>query len=98
MKTTIEVEGIQIMISHSEENISIVVTKDEEVIEEFTVSLSEEEETKEGDENIKDFGEFGGEEETDLGEEEEESQEEEEEVDDNEPKLESFQSFINKRK
>ena len=84
--------------------------KDEEVIEEFTIETEEGEESE--GEDVKGFGHYGGEEEDfdrDDLEDELEGQDDEEEEDDDEEEsqeksempgaaLESFQSFINKRK
>ena len=99
MKTTIEIEGVLITISHSEENVSVVATKDDEVMEEFTLSLSEEESEGSDEEAIKDFGEFGAQEQEDLGEEsDDDDDDDDDKSDDEDIKLESFQSFINKKK
>jgi len=102
MKTTIEVNGFEIKIEELEGKITVVAEKDGEVMEEFELESGEEvagEEGEEmmpfGDEEEEDFE--AGEEEEEMGEEEEEMDEEEEEMDE-EGKLESFNSFIRKRK
>jgi hypothetical protein len=104
MKTTIEIKGYQIVIDETEELVTVTAIKDDETVEEFSLELTEGEEGEEaqGEEGIRSFDDFGGEEEDFGGEEsqdEEESQEEEEEEEEeSENKLESFQSFINKKK
>ena len=100
MKTTVEINGYLIVIEESEGNISVSATKDEEVVEEFTIELEESQEGESDD--VQGFGEFGQEEEEDFGQEEEDededdfgqNEEEEEEI----GQLESFQSFINKKR
>jgi hypothetical protein len=103
MKTTIEIKGYQIVIDETEEMVTVTAMKDDETVEEFSLELTEGEEAQ-GEEGIRSFDDFGGEEEDFDGEEsqdddelqdEEESQDDEEE---SENKLESFQSFINKKK
>ena len=79
----------------------------EQTVEEFSLELTEGEEAQ-GEDDIRSFDDFGGEEEDFGGEEaqdedEDELQDEiqdemEEEEEESENKLESFQSFINKRK
>ena len=104
MKTTIEIKGYQIVIDETEELVTVTAIKDDETVEEFSLELTEGEEGEEaqGEEGIRSFDDFGGEEEDFGGEEsqdEDESQEEEEEEEEeSENKLESFQSFINKKK
>ena len=107
MKTTIEVNGFEIKIEELEGKITVVAEKDGEVMEEFELESGEEvageevagEEGEEmmpfGDEEEEDFE--ADEEEEEMDEEEEEMDEEEEEMDE-EGKLESFNSFIKKRK
>jgi hypothetical protein len=110
MKTSVEINGYVISIEETEGVISVNAIKDEEVIEEFTI---ETEEGEEGEgEDVKGFGDYGDEEEDfdrDDLEDELEGQDDEEEEDDDEEEsqeksempgaaLESFQSFINKRK
>jgi hypothetical protein len=112
MITKVEINGYEITIEENEGLITVRAEKDEEIIEEFSIETEEAQEGEESEEGegIKSFGDFGGEEE-DFGsqEEEEESQEEDEEEselgemqdedeEESENKLESFQSFINKKK
>ena len=113
MKTTIDVNGHQIVIDVSEEAVSVSALKmgeegEEEVVEEFTLDLVEGEEGEdfddlEGDDDIKGFGDFDEEEDFD-GEEDLEGEDleggedfDEEDLED-ETKLESYQSFIDKNK
>lgn len=108
MKTTIEIKGYQIVIDETEELVTVTAIKDDETVEEFSLELTEGEEGEEaqGEDGIKSFDDFGGEEEEDFGGEEaqddeiqDEIQDElEEEEEESENKLESFQSFINKKK
>jgi hypothetical protein len=105
MKTTIEIKGYQIVIDETEELVTVTAMKDDETVEEFSLELTEGEEAQ-GEDDIRSFDDFGGEEEDFGGEEaqdEDELQdeiqdEEEEEEEESENKLESFQSFINKKK
>jgi hypothetical protein len=103
MKTTIEIKGYQIVINETEELVTVTAMKDDETVEEFSLELTEGEEAQ-GEEGIRSFDDFGGEEEDFGGEEsqdeiQDEIQDELEEDDDNEGRaLESFQSFINKKK
>lgn len=102
MKTTIEIKGYQIVIDETEELVTVTAMKDDETVEEFSLELTEGEEAQ-GEEGIRSFDDFGGEEEDFGGEEaQDELQDEiqdEEDEDDNEGRaLESFQSFINKKK
>jgi hypothetical protein len=114
MKTSVEINGYVISIEENEGIISVNAVKDDEVVEEFTIETEEaqgeESESEEG-EDVRPFGEFGEEEEDFDGEESEEgdfeSQDEDEfesqDEDEDEDKapegaLESFQSFINKKK
>jgi hypothetical protein len=108
MKTTIEIKGYQIVIDETEELVTVTAIKDDETVEEFSLELTEGEEGEEsqGEDDIRSFDDFGGEEEDFGGEEaqeedelQDELQDEEEDEDDNEGRaLESFQSFINKKK
>jgi hypothetical protein len=102
MKTTIEIKGYQIVIDETEELVTVTAMKDDETVEEFTLELTEGEEAQ-GEEGIRSFDDFGGEEEDFDGEESQEEEElqdeiEEDEEDMNGSALESFQSFINKKK
>jgi hypothetical protein len=106
MKTTIEIKGYQIVINETEELVTVTAMKDDETVEEFSLELTEGEEAQ-GEEGIRSFDDFGGEEE-DFGGEESQDEiqdeiqdelEEDDDDDDNEGRaLESFQSFINKKK
>jgi hypothetical protein len=106
MKTTIEIKGYQIVIDETEEMVTVTAMKDDETVEEFSLELTEGEESQ-GEDDIRSFDDFGGEEEDFGGEESQEEDElqdelqdeEEDDDDDNEGRaLESFQSFINKKK
>ena len=108
MKTTIEINGYVIEISEEGGNINVSAIKDEEVIEEFSLEVEGE------DSDSEDVKPFGAEEEDDFGGEfdeddlEDSEEEEEDDDDDNEEDedverlkdsaLESFQSFINKKR
>jgi hypothetical protein len=97
MKTKIEIEGYEIEVQLENGVISVKAEKDDEVVEEFTIQ-TEEVQDEEGSEEVQGFEDFGGEEEDFEGE---ESLEGEEDIMDDEAQgaaLESFQSFINKRK
>jgi hypothetical protein len=106
MKTTIEVKGYQLVIDETEETVTVTATKDDEIVEEFTLELTEgsDDETIDSDEEtIKGFDEFG--EEGDFEESDDEEDEEDEEdfdesdmEEEEEGALESFQTFINKRR
>lgn len=114
MKTTIEVGGFEIKIEELEGKVTVVAEQGGEVIEEFELETSGEELSGEEGEDIMPFGDeeedFGGEEageESEEGEEfgdDEEGDDEEgeefgeEEEEEEESKLESFNSFIKKRK
>lgn len=123
MKTTIEVNGYEIVIQEADGMISVSAMKDGEMMEEFELEsgaqsqgeeMEDVEDIEMGDEDeMKDFDEFGQDEEEeddfegqsqdeDEDEDEEEGEEEEEEdefeEEESEGKLESFQSFLKKRK
>ena len=102
MKTTIEIHGYEIVIEEKEEGlVSVSALKDGETIEEFELEGGEDHPGFEGEEDDFDSAEEMGEEEEEMGEEEEEMGEEEEEEGEEaqeEGKLESFNSFIKKRK
>ncbi len=112
MITKVEINGYEITIEENEGLITVRAEKDEEIIEEFSIETGESQESEESEESeegqgIKSFGDFGGEEEDFGAQEEEEIQDEEEESElgemqdeeeESENKLESFQSFINKKK
>jgi hypothetical protein len=117
MKTTIEINGYEIVIEEIDGVISVSAVKDDEVIEEFEIQSGEESQSEddseesqdfEGDE-VQDFKEFGSDDDESQDEFEEsdddESQDEFEESDEDESQdeeegraLESFNSFLKKRK
>lgn len=102
MKTTVEINGYLITIEEVDGNITVAASKDEEIVEEFTIEVEEGQEGEEGD--VQGFGEFGQDEEEDFGQDDEEGddddfgQDEEEEEGEEMSQLESFQAFINKKK
>lgn len=115
MKTTIEVNGYEIVIEETDGMISVSAMKDDEIVEEF--QLEADSESFDGDDDmesdVKDFDDFeggdddsfDGEEEEDFdsddmgdGEEEGDDDEESDDEMEEEGKLESFQSFLKKRK
>jgi hypothetical protein len=103
MKTTVEINGYLITIEEVDGNITVAASKDEEIVEEFTIEVEEGQEGEEGD--VQGFGEFGQDEEDDFGQGDEEGddeddfgQDEEEEEGEEMSQLESFQAFINKKK
>lgn len=120
MKTTIEVNGYEIVIQEADGMISVSAMKDGEMMEEFELETGAQTEgdiedmedmdmedmdmEDMGDDDMKDFDQFGSEEEeVEDFDSEDESQdddddEEEEEEEESEGKLESFQSFLKKRK
>ena len=111
MKTTIEMNGYEIVIEETAGMLSVTAMKDGETVEEFSLETdaqgAEETETEEGEEEVKSFGDFGGEEEDFGGEEgsedlEDELQDEEESQDEEEEEkmesLKTFESFLNKKK
>jgi hypothetical protein len=103
MKTTIEVNGYEIVIEETEGVVSVKAMQDDDIVEEFELETSE----SVDDEDVRDFEEFGGEEEEDFDDdsededddlEDEDEDEDDLESEDDAPKLESFQSFLKKRK
>jgi len=96
MKTKVEINGYEITIEESNGVISVSATFEDEVVEEFSIEIEEGQEGQEDEEgqDIQSFDEY--EEEEDLDSEEEGQDEDEDE--DEEIKLESFHSFINKKK
>jgi len=115
MKTSVEINGYLITIEEVDGVISVNAAKDDEVIEEFTITVEESEEGFEGEEgdDVRPFGEYGEEEDFDSDDDDDDVQDEiqdelqddEEEDEDNDDEdelqgraLESFQSFINKKK
>jgi hypothetical protein len=112
MKTSVEINGYLITIEEVDGVISVNAAKDDEVIEEFTITVEESEEGFEGEEgdDVRPFGEYGEEEDFDSDDDDvqdeiqDELQDEEEDEDNDDEDelqgraLESFQSFINKKK
>ena len=107
MKTKVEINGYEIEIEEKDGLISVTATFEDEVVEEFQIETEEGQEGEEGQEEVQGFDEFGQDEEEDFGQDDEEGQEDDEEgqeededesQDEFEGKLESFQSFINKKK
>jgi hypothetical protein len=105
MKTTIEIQGYEIVIEENEGLISVSALKEGEVVEEFELEASDDEAGFEGEEEgdfdaAQELGEEEGEEEAqeEFEEGEEEGEEEAQEEFEEEGKLESFNSFIRKRK
>ena len=100
MKTTVEINDYLITIEEVDGNITVAAVKDEEIVEEFTIEVEEGQEGEEGD--VQGFGEFGQDEEEDFGQDDEEGDDDdfgqEEEEGEEMSQLESFQSFINKKK
>jgi hypothetical protein len=110
MKTKVEINGYEIVIEEKDGLISVSATKDDEVVEEFEIETEEGQFNDDEEGDVQGFDEFGQDEEEDFEDEEDDSEEFESEEDEddseeleseedeNEVKLESFQSFINKRK
>lgn len=92
MKTTIEINGYEIVIDENREAIIVTATKEGETIEEFTLEMGEEStETQEE----KDFPQ-----ELPQGEDEIETQEKEEDEEylEDEPMIESYAAFLERKK
>jgi hypothetical protein len=102
MKTKVEINGYEIAIEEIDGRISVTATFEDEVVEEFQIEMEEGSEGSEEDNEVQGFDEFGQDEEEDFGQDEEEDddfgQDDEEEDDEEESHLESFQSFLNKKK
>lgn len=103
MKTKVEINGYEIEIEERDGLISVTATFEDEVVEEFQIEMEEGQGGEEGQEDVQGFDEFGQDEEEDFGQDDEEGQDDEDEDEDEkeeelEGKLESFQSFINKKK
>ncbi len=104
MKTKVEIEGYEIEIELDNGVISVKAEKEDEIIEEFTINIEEKESQDDVDSSeVQGFDDF--EEEDDFegeGAQDDEEIQGSEEIQDEEdmPKgaLESFQSFINRRK
>ena len=99
MKTKVEINGYEITIEEKDGLISVTATFEEEVVEEFQIEMEEGQNNEEGQEDVQGFDEFGQdeEEEEDFGQDDEEEGQDDEEEEE-EGKLESFQSFISKKK
>jgi hypothetical protein len=105
MKTKVEIEGYEIEIEFEGGIISVKAEKDDEVVEEFSIEVEEGQSQGQSqgqdEDEVQGFGEFGQDEEEDFdGEFEggEEDLEDEMQGEESPAALESFQSFINKRK
>lgn len=113
MKTKVEVLGYEIEIEEVDGVVTVKAELDGDVVEEFTLETPGDDAQGEGqsqgdDEDVKGFGDFDAEEESDFeggsdddDNDEGQSQGESDDDDDDDngaPKLESFQSFFNKRK
>jgi len=108
MKTTIEINGYEVVIEETEGVLTVKAQKDEETIEEFEIDTTEEGEgegvqafgeDEEDEEDFEDGEDFEDEDGEDFGDEDFEDEDGEEPVqDEEETKLESFNSFIKKRK
>ena len=115
MKTSVEINGYLITIEEIDGVISVNAAKDDEIIEEFTITVEESEEGEEGEEgdDVRPFGEYGEEDDFDSDDDDvqdemqdeiqDELQDEDDDEDDDEDELqgralESFQSFISKKK
>jgi hypothetical protein len=113
MKTSVELNGYIVSIEEENGVISVTATKDEEVVEEFTIQTEEGEDLEGSDEEGEDVRLFGDEEEDFEGSDDDDDFEGSDDDDDdddddfedemdrskgNEAALESFQSFISKKK
>jgi Mg-chelatase subunit ChlI len=111
MKTTIEVNGYEIVIEEIEGSLTVSALKDGETVEEFTLGSSEEESDdiqgfdefsdESEEEDFEDESEEGFEDEESDESEEDESEEDfedEESEEESEEKMESFSSFFKKKK
>jgi hypothetical protein len=99
MKTKVEIEGYEIEIEFEGGVISVKAEKGDEIIEEFSIEVEEGQAQGQDEEDMRGFDEFGQDEEEDFeGEEGLEDKDELESEDEETSALESFQSFINKRK
>lgn len=111
MVTKVEVNGYEIVIEEKDGVISVSAMKDDEVVEEFELETEEGQGDDVQGDDVQGFDEFGqgeeddfdaqGQDDEDLDSEDDEEGEDfdnEEEDEKVEGQLESFQSFINKRK
>lgn len=112
MKTKVEIEGYEIEISLEGGMISVTAQKDDEVVEEFSIDIEEAQEgqgQREG-EDIQNFGDYEEEEDfSDMPEGDDDDDDRDDDDDDDREEdedefrkeasaLESFQSFINKKR
>jgi hypothetical protein len=110
MKTSVEINGYLITIEEIDGVISVNAAKDDEIVEEFTITVEEGEEGEEG-EDVRPFGEYGEEDDFDSDDDDDvqdemqdEMQDELQDEDEDDADelqgraLESFQSFISKKK
>jgi hypothetical protein len=108
MKTKVEINGYEIEIEFINGVITVKAEKDDEVIEEFSIE-TEESDDSEGGEDVQSFGDFDEEEDFEgQGQDEDEDEFEGQDEDEDEfegqdeeemtSALESFQSFINKKR
>ena len=107
MKTIVEINGYLITVEEVDGVISVNASKDDEVVEEFTINVDESEEGEEG-EDVRPFSDYEEEEDfndDDDDEMQDEMQDETEDDDDDDDDdkmtgktLESFQSFFRKKK
>ena len=114
MKTKVEVEGYEIEINLEGGMISVTAQKGNEVIEEFSISIEEAQDSEEGQdgEEIQNFGDYD-EEEDFSGDDDDDDEEDDDDDNDDEaqmgmkagmqnqkeaPALESFQSFVSRKK
>jgi hypothetical protein len=115
MKTSVEINGYVISIEETDGVISVNATKDEEVVEEFTIEIEEGDNDSEGsDDDVRSFGDYdeeddfegeddddefeGGQEEMEDDLEGSDDDDDDEREENEAPALESFQSFINKKR
>lgn len=101
MKTKVEIEGYEIEIEFDGGLISVKAEFEDEIVEEFTIEVEEgaqDRSQSEDEDDVQGFEEFGQGEEEDFEDEDFEDEDDEDSEDEESPALESFQSFINKRK
>jgi hypothetical protein len=106
MKTKVEINGYEIEIEFINGVITVKAEKDDEVVEEFSIE-TEESDDSEGGEDVQSFGDFDEEDDFEgQGQDEDEFEGQDEDEDEFEGQdeeemgsaLESFQSFINKKR
>lgn len=96
MKTTIEINGFEIVIAEQEGSIIVSAVKDDETVEEFTLEIESDEEGQATDNDG--ILPFEAQEEPELGGETTDMPAVQEEEEGDGIKLESFTSFIEKKK